>query len=80
MKSAFRVVCSKGSSFLTKENRSQIVKDAVTKAEKIKSKKDCYIFNGDDDLKIVVRMKKREVWIMTVEEAKKGGLPSSSDN
>lgn len=80
MKSPFRLVCSQGASFLTKEERSELAREAVTAAERIKAKDDCYIFNGDDDLKIVVRMTKREVWIMTTSEANAGGLPAPTDN
>lgn len=80
MKSAFRVVCSKGASFLTKKERVEIVNEAVARAEKINAREACYIFNGGQDLKIVVRMIKREVWIMTNGEADAGGLPSPSHN
>lgn len=80
MKSAFRLVCSQGASFLTKEERSELARESVAAAERIKAKDDCYIFNGDQDLKIVVRITKREVWIMTTSEANAGGLPSPLDN
>ena len=59
---------------------SELVRDAVAAAERTKSRDDCYIFNGDQDLKIVVRLKKREVWIMTTREANAGGLPAPTDN
>lgn len=80
MKSAFRLVCSEGASFLTKEERDELTKDVVKRVEQIPSKEAAYIFNDDRGLKIVVRWAKLEVWIMTNQEAVEGGLPSVSDN
>jgi len=80
MKKAFRLVCSEGASFLTKEERDQLVRDAVKRVERIEPKEAAYIFNDDRGLKVVVRWDKLEVWIMSNEEAVDGGLPSVSDN
>jgi len=38
------------------------------------------ILNDSRGLKIVVRWLKREIWVMTVKEAQKGGLPSPLNN
>ena len=80
MKAAFRLVCSEGVSFLTKEDRSAIAVEAVKWAEKMQLKDDAMILNDSRGLKIVVRWLKREIWVMTEEEARMGGLPSPSDN
>jgi hypothetical protein len=80
MKSAFRLVCSKGASFLTKEDRDELAKEVVKRVEQIASKEAAYIFDGDRGLKILVRWARREIWIMTNQEAAEGGLPSASDN
>ena len=80
MKYSFRLVCSIGVSFLTKEERSAIAVEAVKWAEKMQLKNDAMILNDSRGLKIVVRWLKREIWVMTEEEARKGGLPSPSNN
>lgn len=80
MKAAFRMVCSEGASFLTREEMEQLAAEAVHECEKIKPKANNFILNGDRGLKVVVRWFEREVWIMSIEEAEGGGLPSPSDN
>lgn len=80
MKDAFRMVCSEGAKFLTREERQALVVEAVKTAENLGGKDAAYILNDSRGLKVVVRWKSREVWIMSNEEASKGGLPSPLDN
>ena len=77
MKTAFRLVCSEGASFLTKEKRQQLATEAVRTDERMIPKEAAYILNDDRGLKIVARWTKFE---MTDREATDGGLPSGSDN
>lgn len=81
MKDAFRMVCSPGATFiLTREEMQQLVTEAVRTVENMGGKNAAYILDDDRGLKIVVRWKSREVWIMSKDEAAKGGMPSPLDN
>ena len=76
MKTEIRLVCSEGAAYLTDEERRAIAEEALRQS--VRAPIDAaFIFNAEG-LKIVVR--KSEIWIMTTEEAQKGGLPSPSDN
>ena len=82
MKYAFRMVCSVGASFLTREERNEIVRQAVVAVEKMPLFQESVIFfdQMERGLKIVVRFQKREIHIMTVQEAKDSGLPQKPDH
>lgn len=81
MKYAYRMVCSVGASFLTGEERNEIVRQAVVAVEKMPLFQESVIFFDQTErgLKIVVRFQKREIHIMTVQEAKDSGLPQKPD-
>lgn len=76
MKYAFRSTCYIGASFLTAEQRKEIVRHAVTEVEKMKPyHRDVVILNEHRfDLKIVVRFTEQEIHIMTTKEATEAGL------
>lgn len=80
MRYELRVVCSEGAKHLTADERRAIALDVVKKAEDLHAKSDDALIFNAADLKVVVRWGQREVWIMTKDEALKGGLPSPSDN
>ena len=80
MRAAFRMVCSEGASFLKWEEMERLAAEAVRECEKIEPKSKNFILNRDRGLKVLVRWFEREVWIMSIEEAVGGGLPSPSDN
>jgi hypothetical protein len=82
MKYAFRMVCSVGASFLNREELDEIVRQAVAEVEKMPLFQESVIFFDDTarSLKIIVRFQKREIHIMTMQEAKDAGLPDQPDH
>jgi hypothetical protein len=78
MKGTFHLRCSQAAALLLPEKeRQKVITEAVKRAERLApNADDTAIFNIDDlKLKIVVQFARREVSIMTFEEAKKAGLP-----
>ena len=81
MKYNFHVVCSIGAKFVTKEQRQEIVRQAVCEVEKMKAHHGNAVIFDDTalGLKIVVRFAKKEIHIMTAKEAAEGGLPDKPE-
>jgi len=84
MKYAFRTRCSPGASFLSREDRVEIVREIASAVEKMPAArgKDSVAFFEDKDrgLKIVVRFEAQEIHIMTIQEAQQAGLPEKPDH
>lgn len=70
MKVPFRIVCSEGAAFLTKEERDQLATKVVKMAENMKPGDGFCLFTDHDRLlKVLVKLDAREVVIMRMSEA-----------
>jgi hypothetical protein len=82
MRYAFRSFCTVGASFLSVQERTEIVRQAVMEVEKISLFHDSVVLVdvAIRRLKVVVQFARREIHIMTAQEAKDAGFPMKPDH